>query len=107
MGTRAIRLLLAALATVGVGCAARAPQGPHVWQLRGAVISAQGTTLEVRHKSGRIVTLVLDEQTQYIRNDSPVSSDSLHPDSRVRVEIESSASGQRARRVHVSGGGTR
>ena len=107
MGTLAGRLIVTALTIAGVACAARAPQTPHVWQLRGAVASVHDTALEVRHKTGSVVRLTVDEHTEYVRSESPASLQSLNPGRRVRVEVESVAGVQRARRVDIFGGGTR
>ena len=108
MGTPRIRLVLATLVIlIAAACAARSPQPPHVWQLRGAVISFNNTTLEVRHKTGRIVTLTLDERTEYMVDESRVSSDSLSRGRRVSVDVESVNNVQRARRVRLFGGDTK
>ena len=108
MRNAGLQLIAAALVIGGVACAARqAPQAPYVWQLRGAVASIQNTALEVRHKTGGLVLLTLDEQTLYIRDGGRVTSQLLSPGRRVTIEVESEAGVNRARRVDIFGGGTR
>jgi hypothetical protein len=78
-----------------------------VWQLRGAVATVQSAALEVRHETGGLVLLTLDEHTLYVRDGSPVTSQLLSPGRRVTIEVESEAGVNRARRVDVFGGGSR
>jgi len=106
MGT-AIRLVVLALIVAIAACAARVPTRLRAWQLRGAVTSVRNTTVEVRHKTGQVFPLTLDEQTIYVHNDKRASSEALTRGTRVRIEVESVAGVWRARRVHMFGGGTR
>ena len=38
-----------------------------VWQLRGTIVSVDHDHLRVRHKSGQIVELLLDDRTVFLR----------------------------------------
>lgn len=98
------RLVVATLAIASMACAVRAPQPTPVWELSGAVLSMQGNAFEVRHKSGRVVRLSVDEYTAFARDHRPVSLSSLNPGRRVRVEVESAGDVQRARHVQIFGG---
>ena len=98
------RLVVATLAIASMACAVRAPQATRVWELRGAVLSMQGNAFEVRHKSGRVVRLSVDEYTVFARDHTPASLGSLNPGRRVRVEVESAGGVQRARHVQIFGG---
>ena len=88
-------------------CAHAAPRsGPSVWQLRGAVVSATDDILRVRHKTGRIVELQIDDRTVYLRNERPDSPRSLLGGTRVVVDVETlSGLTYRAQRVRLFGGG--
>lgn len=70
-------------------------------------MSVHDSNLDVRHKTGRVLTITVDEQTEYLRNGNPGSTQLLNPGRRVRIEIESNAGAPRARRVYIFGGGTR
>jgi hypothetical protein len=77
---------------------------PLVWQLRGAVVSASHTLLQVRHKTGQVVDLQIDDRTLYTRNTHPDSRPSLLRGTRVMVDVESLQSGEyRARLVRIFG----
>ena len=99
-----LRVASLTIILASTACAARAPQRPHVWELRGAVSSVQGNAFEVRHKSGQIVRLTVDEHTVYVRDHSPALMSSLGRGTRVRVDVESAAGIQRARHVRIFGG---
>ena len=79
--------------------------GPSVWQLRGAVVSVNDTMLQVRHKTGQVVDLQIDDRTLYTRNKQPDSRQSLLRGTRVMVDVESLGRGvYRARLVQTFGG---
>ena len=103
MGTLPYRLVMAALVLLTTGCAARVQADLQPWQLRGTVVSVQNSTLEVRHKTGRIIRLTVDAQTIYVGKDGRLSSQSLAPGRRVRVEVDQGTTVQRARRVQIFG----
>lgn len=102
-----ISLLLLVGLTLTPACTHRiAGAGPYVWQLRGAVVSVNGTVLQVRHKSGQIVVLQIDDRTAFIRNKQADSWQSLSRGTRVMVDVETLPRGvYRARLVQMFGGG--
>ena len=96
----------AALLLAPAACAARAVQAePYAWELRGAVASVQGSTIEVRHKTGRMVVVTVDQHTVYMRDAAAASLQSVKPGGRVRVEIQSDDGVNRARQVRMFGAG--
>lgn len=98
-------VLLAALMLLSAGCAGqRVPAAPHVWQLRGAVVDVQESTIRVRHKSGQEVVLVVDERTHYWRDKQPTSLALLKPGALVLVDVERVPDGEVALRVEIFGG---
>ncbi len=103
-----IAFVLAAAMLTAAGCAHRAGGSPGgVWELRGAVVDASSDRLRVRHKTGQVVEIVLDDRTTVLRNDTPEERSSLRRGARVTVVIEPLAGGaQRARIVRVYGGGS-
>ena len=105
MRSMALQPIAAALLIGALACAAR--RAPQAWQLKGAVATSQNTTLEVRHKTGGLVLITVDEKTLYVHNGSPVTSQLLTPGRRVTIEVETNAGENRARRVDIFGGGTR
>ena len=104
MATFKIRIVWLTLMLASTACAARVPQTTRVWELRGVVSSVQGNAFEVRHKSGRVVRLTVDEYTVFARDHSPDSLGSLNRGRRVRVEVGSAGGVQRARDVQIFGG---
>jgi hypothetical protein len=100
-------VLIVAGLTLTTGCAHRVLRtGLYVWQLRGAVVSVSDTLLQVRHKTGGIVDLRLDDGTTFIKDKRPDSRQSLLRGSRVTVDVETIQRGvYRARLVQIFGGG--
>jgi len=88
------------------GCAHPDPAGRMaVWQLRGAVVAVEHGELRVRHKSGQIVDLLVDDETVVLHGGQRADPGALHAGARVVVDVEPLGGGrQRARRVHLSGG---
>src|SRR4051812_10133491 len=84
-------------------CAARRPprDQPTHWQLKGAVTAVSDTTLEIRHKSGRLVRLSLDDRTTYRRGHEAADRQALRNGIRVSVDVESTPQGDRAQRVEL------
>jgi hypothetical protein len=75
---------------------------PATWELRGSVESISASTLEVRHKSGRIVPLELDGATEFVGHAGQDVRGSVAAGMRVTVRVETEASGgYRARMVRV------
>jgi hypothetical protein len=104
--SRVQALTVAAALTWSAGCAHPDPAGRMaVWQLRGAVVSVERGELRVRHKSGQIVDLLVDDETVVLHGSQPADPGAVHAGARVVVEVEPLGGGrQRARRVHLSGG---
>jgi hypothetical protein len=97
--------LLAAWLLVCVDCAHVDPAGrTAVWQLRGAIVSYESGALRVRHKSGQIVAIAVDDDTLVQRESRPADRSVLQTAARVVVDVEPLGGGrQRARRVRVFG----
>ncbi len=77
--------------------------GPRQWQMRGVVVGVHGSALELRHKTGQTVTLLLDQQTTYTHGGDAASVERLLPGTRVMVDIETSAGLPRARHIRIFG----
>ena len=74
------------------------------YELRGAVVTVSADRIRVRHKTGQIVELLVDEQTQVLRNDKPEARAVLREGMRVRVMVEPMGGGiERAKSVRVYG----
>jgi hypothetical protein len=86
--SRGIRIaLVAVLLSAAAGCVYRTPAQPHLWQLRGAIIVVQKSSLEVRDKSGQVIALTLDDETAYAMHRQPVSLDQVQVGRRVMVDV--------------------
>ena len=91
---------------LGAACAHRVRSYPYAWQLRGAVVSVNDTMFQVRHKSGGIVDLQIDDETSFVKNDRTDSRRSLLRGARVVVDVDTIQGGvYRARVVRIFGGG--
>jgi hypothetical protein len=88
-------------------CAHRVTGQPYAaWELRGAIVDAAGNRLRVRHKTGQIVDVVLDDATTVTRDGKPAGRDGLRSGVRVRITVEPmEGGGQRAQLVQLYGGG--
>jgi frataxin-like iron-binding protein CyaY len=58
-------------------------------------------SLDVRHKSGQVVRISLDDRTEYYLNRKLESRQIVLRDTRVTVDVESVVGGNRARRIDV------
>ena len=75
---------------------------PATWELRGSVEAISASTLEVRHKSGRIVPLDIDGATEFVGDGGQDVRSTVAAGMRVTVRVETEASGgYRARMVRV------
>ena len=91
---------------VVTACAHRvSSQEPFPWQLRGAVTSIQGSTIRVRHKSGQIVALTVDDRTVYMKNKRAAGLEVVSVGTRVTVDVSRHAGVDRAVRIQIFGGG--
>ena len=58
-----IAFTVAAALVTAAGCAHRVAGSPAgVWELRGAIVDATDARLRVRHKTGQVVEIVLDDR---------------------------------------------
>jgi len=99
---------LAVVAALSVGgCAHRVAGEPYAkWELRGAIVDATADHLRVRHKTGQVVDLVLDDATTVTRDGKADGRGGLRPGVRVRILVEPiDGGGQRAQLVQLYGGG--
>jgi len=104
--SRMQRVGIALVLFVVTACAHRvSSQEPFPWQLRGAVTSVQGSTIRVRHKSGQVVVLTVDDRTVYVKNKQTATSDVVSVGMRVTVDVSRQAGVDRAVRIQISGGG--
>ena len=104
---RQLRLAMTIVAAVMIAaCAHRVSSGPaRRWELRGAIVSVTDQHVAIRHKTGQVVDLVIDDRTLIVHDQHPQGRDALSRGRRVRVEVEPLASGgSLARVVHVYGG---
>jgi hypothetical protein len=89
-------------AALTAGACTHKVQPGYVWNLRGTVVDASPSELRVRHKSGRIVTMQIDDATVLTIDSRPAKRDALTHDARVSVDIEQlSGGGQRAKAVRI------
>ena len=106
---RHVHIAIAIIAAVTIaGCAHRVSSDPGGrWELRGAVVTATDEHVAIRHKTGQVVDLLIDDRTVIVHDQRPLGRDALSRGRRVRVEVEPLASGgSLARVVHVYGGGS-
>ena len=98
-----VAVLIAACAETA--CAHRVNGGvAAAYELRGAVVAVSADRIRVRHKTGQIVELLVDEQMQVLRNDKPETRAVLREGIRVRVMVEPMGGGiERAKIVRVYG----
>jgi hypothetical protein len=74
------------------------------WKLRGTIVDVHDGRVRVRHKSGQVVDLVIDERTTIIGSEGMATPSVLTHGRRVVVNVEPLADGRgRAARVQVFG----
>jgi len=102
-----VHAAVAAIVSALAACSHRtAPQPFASWELRGTVVDQSGEHLRIRHKSGRIVELVLDDRTAVIDQEGAAALSALRHGRRVIVKVEPLADGAaRAAQVRVFGAG--
>ena len=93
--TRTARALLigALLMTPACGPKTIAPPVAASWELRGSVETVSASTLEVRHKSGRIVPVDIDGATEFVGNGGRDVRGTAAAGMRVTVRVETRTSG--------------
>jgi hypothetical protein len=90
------------------GCASHSPRPAfQTWELDGAVAAVDASSIHVRHKSGQVVELLIDERTTYVHNKQPASKDLLITGTRVIVQIERRGAVDHALRVEIFEGARR
>ena len=100
---RVVAAAFTVLMSATAACVRGAPsQTPHVWLLRGAVVAVQDSSIRVRHKSGQVVVLMLDERTTYFVHKKPAPSGLLKVGARVMVDVHRAGGIDRAVRVQIS-----
>jgi len=109
---RLARAVLFAVIGVGLtpltGCAAHSSRPAlQTWELEGAVAAVDASSIHVRHKSGQVVELLIDERTTYVHNKQPASMDLLITGTRVIVQIERRGAVDHALRVEIFEGARR
>ena len=98
---------VAIVSAAPVACAHRSvPAAAAPWELRGTVVAAGEERLQVRHKSGQIVELVLDARTTVVGQEGAATVSALTHGRRVVVHVEPLGDGRsRAAQVRVFGAG--
>ena len=97
-----VAVVLASLSVAACADHATPPFAP--WELRGTVVELRDERLRVRHKSGQIVDLLVDDRTIIDGSEGRATVSALTHGRRVIVNVEPSAGGPRAARVRVFGG---
>ena len=100
--------LLIAMTLVSILLTACAHQPPGTsygpWQLRGTVVDIRDDHVRVRHKSGQIVDLVLDDRTAIVGKEGKAARSALTGGRRVVVNVEPLGDGRaRAAQVRIFG----
>jgi hypothetical protein len=72
-----------------------------MWQVRGAVVAVQDSSVRVRHKSGQVVALTIDNETAYFSHKQPASFDQVKVGARVTVDVQRAGGLDRAVRVQI------
>jgi len=89
---------------LGPSCAHRPRTYPYAWHLRGAVVSSSDCLIQVRHKTGRIIDLRIDDHTSFYKNEQTSSWQAVHQGSRIAVDVQTVQAGvYRARLVRIFG----
>ena len=102
--TRIARGLVIGALLMAAACGPKtiAPPGAASWELRGSIEAISSSRLDVRHKSGRIVELALDDRTELLGAAGQTTTAVLVPGMRVAVRVETEPSGAyRAQSVRV------
>lgn len=97
MRTLMIRVLIWGLLLAG--CPAWAHGGHE--HLMGTIIAVHAGRVEIRTREGKIVVVVLDNDTKYYRGKAPAQATDLLPGLRVVVDTSGSGDARTAREVRV------
>jgi len=97
---------LALMSMLLTACAHHPAGAPYAaWELRGTIVEVLDDQVRVRHKSGQVVDLLLDDRTAIIGSEGKATLSVLTRGRRVVVHVEPLADGRgRAARVQVFGG---
>jgi hypothetical protein len=98
--------LLIGVALVSImltACAHQTTARPYApWELRGTIVDVRDHEVRVRHKSGQVVDLIVDDQTAILGSEGKATLSTLTHGRRVTVNVEPLADGRaRAARVRV------
>jgi hypothetical protein len=99
-------LIVVTLASILLSaCAHHLPGVPYAaWELRGTIVDVHDNHVLVRHKSGQVVDLVVDDRTTIIGSEGKATLSVLTRGRRVVVNVEPQADGHgRAARVQAFG----
>jgi len=100
----ALRLMIVVTIALAA-CSHRTPPASFApYELRGTVVEVNAERLRVRHKSGHVVELLLDDRTTVIGQEGAATLSAVTHGRRVIVNVEPLADGRsRAARVRVFG----
>ena len=94
--------VLATAALIAGSCATRtAGREVNTWLLRGSIVRVSSSAIEVRHKSGRIVSLALDSATTIEHDGETVALRALAAKQPVSIRVETVGQTWHARRVVI------
>jgi len=97
-------VLALAVITAFAGCVHRETSGEPFapWDLRGTIVEASSDQVRVRHKSGQVVELTLDDRTAIVGAEGRATMSALTHGRRVVVHVEPLRDGHaRAASIHV------
>ena len=106
MTLRRLAVLVALTILTLTGCVHRSSSGERFapWELRGTVVEVTAGSLRVRHKSGQILDLRLDDRTTIVGAEGTATVSALTRGRRVVVNVEPLENGAaRAARVRIFG----
>ena len=93
------------MSTLLTACAHHPAGAPYrAWELRGTIVDVRDDHVRVRHKSGQIVDLLLDDGTAIVGEEGKATRSALIGGRRVLVNVEPLGDGRtRAARVRIFG----
>jgi hypothetical protein len=102
LGRRLVVLATAAL--IAGGCApVTAGRDANTWLLRGSLVQVSTSAIEVRHKSGRAISLAVDSATTIEHDGETLDPRALAPEQSVSIRVETLGQTWHARRVVIHG----
>ena len=94
--------IVLSMALSSAACLARSDSPGRQWHLRGIVLAVEKDRVDIRHRSGKTVTLLLDEHTQYALGDMPAAASRLQTGRFVDVEVDGQVNAWHARYIRVA-----